>query len=238
MKGRKSRLALMGVLALALSVTVGLVSGSVADAKKKKKKGGNSITVSAGPTVVPPSTPAPPTPPDTVINRSLVKVPLNVGKKAKGKVVSFDSFSASFTITGTARTGAGTGNNQPASASEIEIMVVAPNGRTVGVLNPGEGDDNATTIGPVTVTPDSPFNVCPTTTTGTNGTTTICGVNDPDGTVKPPTYAGTVGQDTLSHFGGVPARGTWTAEFRNFSRINPATVSQFSITLGLQNATA
>jgi hypothetical protein len=46
MRSKRSRLALMGVLALVLSVTVGLVSGSVADAKKKKKKSSNVVTVS------------------------------------------------------------------------------------------------------------------------------------------------------------------------------------------------
>jgi hypothetical protein len=237
MKSRRSRLALLGVLALAISVTVGLVSGSVADAKKKgKRKGSNSVTIVAGPTVVPPSTPPPPLTPDTVSNRGIASVPLNVGKKAKGKVVSLQSVAISFQITGSPRANAGAPGDTPAAASEIGINLIAPNGRTVGVFNPGQFDENATTIGPVTVTPDSPFGVCSTTETGTNGETTICDVNDPNDVVRPPSYTGTVGDAGLALLGGVPARGTWTAQFRNFSHSTPATVTNFSAVIGLQAA--
>jgi hypothetical protein len=236
MKGRKSRLVLMGVLTLALALTVGLLSGSVADAKKGKKKGGKVTVSSTAPIAIGPSTPPPPTPPDTVINRSVVSVPLNVGKKAKGKVVSLDSVAVSFTITGSGRTGAGTGNDVPAAASEIGVEIISPNGRAVGGLNPGQGDENAATIGPVTVTPDSPFDVCNTTEIGTNGTTTACQVNDPDQVVRPPTYAGTVGDPSLALLGGVPARGMWIARFRNFSRVTAATINNIGLTIGLQSA--
>jgi hypothetical protein len=238
MKGRKSRVALVGVLTLALAVTVGLLSGSVADAKKKKK-GTKSITVAkTTPTVIGPSTPPPPTPPDTVINRSVISVPLTVGKKAKGKVVSFDSLSFSATITGSPRTGAGgpPAGDIPAAASEVGLEIIAPNGRAVGGLNPGEGDENAATIGPFTLTPDSPFTICSNHETGPDGTTTICDVNDPNQVVRPPTYAGTIGDPDLSIFGGVPARGTWTVMIRNFSRMTPAQVNSVSITMGLQAA--
>jgi hypothetical protein len=238
MKGRKSRLALMGVLTLALALTVGLVSGSVADAKKgKKKKGAKSVTISkTTPTTLPPSTPPPPTPPGTVINRSVTSVPLTVGKKAKGKVVSLDSVSITFSLTGSARMGAGTVNDVPAAASNVLIDIIAPNGRDIGVPNPGLGDDNATTVGPVTVTPDSPFGVCPTDFTGPMGDTTVCVVNDPNGTVKPPSYTGTLGDSELAELGGVPAKGTWTFQFRNLSRVTTATVSSVSATIGLQSA--
>src|SRR5260370_11317241 len=46
-------LAVVGVLALTLSVTVGLVSGSVADAKKKKKKSGTVTVSKTTPTSIP-----------------------------------------------------------------------------------------------------------------------------------------------------------------------------------------
>jgi len=239
MKSRRSRLALLGVLALAISVTVGLVSGSVADAKKKGKgKSTGSVTIVAPPTVVPPSTPPPPLTPDTVTNRSVVSVPLNVGKKAKGKVVSLDSVAISFQITGSPRANANAPGDTPAAASEIGISLIAPNGRTVGGLNPARGDENATTIGPVTVTPDSPFGVCSTHETGTNGDTTICDVNDPNDVVRPPSYTGTVGDSALALLGGVPARGMWTAQFRNFSHVTAATVASFSAVIGLQAAPA
>jgi hypothetical protein len=87
MKSKRSPLALVGVLALALSVTVGLASGSVADAKKKKKKkGATSVTVSkTTSTSVPPSTAASG---GTAERRSLVTVLLTVGSQAKGPAAS------------------------------------------------------------------------------------------------------------------------------------------------------
>ena len=78
MTRKRSRLALVGVLTVALSVTVGLLSGSVADAKKKKSKRSFTVTKTA-PTVIP-GAPGP-----AVV---VVKVPIGtIGKKvAKGKV--------------------------------------------------------------------------------------------------------------------------------------------------------
>jgi hypothetical protein len=239
MKSKRSRLALMGMLTLALALTVGLVSGSVADAKKGKKKGAKSVTISkTTPTTLPPSTPPPPTPPGTTINRSVTSVPLTVGKKFKGKVVSQDSVSVSFTLTGSARTGAGTVNDVPAAASNILIDIIAPNGRDLGVINPGFGDDNATTIGPVTVTPDSPFSVCDTIFTGPMDDSTVCVVNDSNATVKPPSYTGTLGESDLADLGGVPVKGTWTFQFRNLSRVTTATASSISATIGVNSAPA
>jgi hypothetical protein len=246
MKSKRSRLALVGVLALALSVTVGLVSGSVADAKKKKGKGkGGSVTVALGARGLPPGTVAQPPgciPFPGFVNScttggrpSLTPVPVTVGKKAKNKVVSLDSVVVTYTLTGSPRTGAGTANDVPAAASNVGICITAPNQRTACATNPGSGDQNATTIGPVTVTPDSPFGVCNTGTTGPNGTQTICdpiASQDPENTVGPPSYAGTIGDDFLIDLGGVPAKGVWTFKFRNFGR-TPATVSNFSATIGL-----
>jgi hypothetical protein len=246
MKRRKSRLALLGMLALATSVTVGLVSGSIADAKKKGKGGGKgaSVTIAAGPTAVPPSAapgPAgceqpPAFPPCTVPgNQGIAAVPMTVGGKGKNKVVSLDSVAVSFSITGSPRTNAGAPGDTAASASNVRLSLTAPNGRTVGVFNPGFGDQNATTIGPVTATPNSPFDVCSTSFTGTNGETTICSFNDPDDVIKPPTYAGTIGDVGLAFLGGVPAKGVWTAKFRN-DGLTPATVSSFSAAIGLTPA--
>jgi hypothetical protein len=254
MKSNKSHLALMGVLALGFSITVGLVSGSVADAKKKKGKLGGSVTIAkTTPTALPPGSPEEPTgcglPPTfttcTVAPKtSLTTVPLTVGKKAKNQVVSLGSVSLTYTITGSARTGAGTATDVPAAASNVRICLTAPNGRTACASQAGFFDPNATTIGPVTETPDSPISVCPTTPTGTNGTQTVCGggsfliagPQDPEATVGPPTYAGTIGNNTLAFLGGVPAKGTWTFKLRNTSSRTPATVSSVSATIGLTPA--
>jgi hypothetical protein len=254
MKSKKSRLAQMGLLALALSLTVGLVSGSIAHAKKKKGKSGGSVTIAkTTPTALPPASPEQPTgcglpptfTPCTVSPKtSLTTVPLTVGKKAKNQVVSLGSVSLSYTITGSARTGAGTATDVPAAASNVGICLTAPNGRTACASQPGSFDENATTIGPVTETPDSPIGVCPTTETGTDGTQTVCGggaffsQQDPESTVAPPTYAGTIGNNSLAFFGGVPAKGTWTFKLRNTSTQTPATVSSVSATIGLTPATS
>src|SRR6266516_4256874 len=76
---KRSRVALIGVMALALSVTVGLLSGSVADAKKKKKKTGTvTATVQATNVAVPDKAP----PATSVDGR--VDIPLTIsGKKFK-----------------------------------------------------------------------------------------------------------------------------------------------------------
>ena len=239
MKSKRSRLALLGALTLALALTVGLVSGSVADAKKGKKKGGNSVSVtSSTATALPPTTPPPPTPADTVLNQGITSIPLTVGKKAKGKVVALDSISLTFTITGPARSGAGTANDVPAAASNVGLDLISPNGRDVAVDVPGRGDQNATTIGPVTVMTNSPFFPCDTNYTGTNGTTTFCDINDPDGVVRPPAYTGVIGESMLDHLGGVPAKGTWILRARNFSRMTPAAVGPVTLSMDLTQASS
>lgn len=250
MKSKRSRLMLVGVLALALSVMVGLASGSVADAKKKGKggKGGSVAIAKTTPTVLPPGSAKNPAgcdePPmftacTAPATTSLTPVPLTVGKKGKNKVVSLDSVSITFTITGSPRTGAGTANDVPAAAASVGICLTAPNGRTACPFVPG--DVNSTTVGPLTITPDSPIGVCPTTLTGTDGTTTICGggfgsQQDPESTVGPPSYIGTIGDNALVNLGGVPAKGVWTFKLRNFSAVTTATVSNISARIGVTPA--
>ena len=221
MKSKRSRLALMGVLALVLSVTVGLVSGSVADAKKKKKKSANSITVSkTTPTSIPVS--ASNTAPD-----SLTSIPLMVGKKAKGKVVGWDSLIVTTTFTGSSSTALG----------NVNAEVTAPNGRTVGLSAPVwnfavPGPQANTISGPLTETPNSPFNPCfPDATHPCPGGA----LRDPEATVGP-NYAGTIGNSVLAHFGGVPARGTWTVKVFNSSTTDTAVLNSVSITMTLKTA--
>src|SRR3954447_24676936 len=98
MKSKRSRLALLGLMALVLSVTVGLVSGSVADAKKKKAKGAKSFTISkTTPTVIPPRGAGP-------TNPTFVKVPIGTvgGKKLKKKIIGFSTVTVTTTFTGDA----------------------------------------------------------------------------------------------------------------------------------------
>jgi hypothetical protein len=219
MRSRRSRLALLGVLALALTVTVGLVSGSVADAKKKKKKSGNKVTVSKTTPTTIPSQASPSS------NESMTTIPLTVGKKAKGKVVGWDSVTVTTTFTGSDDT----------ALSSVFSELSAPNGRTVGLDAPawnGPPGFRNTTSGPLTETPDSPFTECFTDAShpcpgGFGG--------DPEATVAPP-FVGTVGNSTLAHLGGVPAKGTWNLKVFNSSTTTTATLNSVTLTVTLAKA--
>jgi hypothetical protein len=243
MSRSRTRGALIGVLALTLCVTVGMTAG-VAEAQKKKKKGGGTggtVTVATtAPTSIPPGTAAQPPgcspfiPPGctTQGSNSLVLVPLRVGKQAKGKTVDFNSVSITYSLTGTARSGM-----IPASAAFVNLALTAPNGRTVGILNPGFGDANATSIGPVTVTPNSPNMPCP--LVDSTDPVSVCGVNsDPDQTVGPPSYTGTIGNAALADFGGIRAAGTWTVRARNSGTNAAATLSNVSLEIGVTGGKA
>jgi hypothetical protein len=237
MSRSRTRGALIGVLALTLCVTVGMTAG-VADAQKKKKKGGKGGTVTVAkttPTTIPPASAAQPpgcipfVPPGCTDQgrTSQVLVPLVVGKQAKGKTVSLSSLSITYSVTGPPRSGM-----TPAAASGVNLAVTAPNGRTIGLGGIGFGDANATTIGPVTVTPNSPFIPCP--ITDSSSPTSVCAAPaDPDQVVGPPNWTGTVGNAALALFGGLPARGTWTVRARNVNSGAAATLSNVSLRIGL-----
>jgi hypothetical protein len=219
MKSKRSRLAIVGVLALAMTVTVGLVSGSVAEAKKK---GAKSVTAVGAPIAIPvaASNNAP---------AGVANVPLVVGKKAKGKVVGWDSVAITTTFTGSTNTALGS----------IFSELIAPNGRTVFLnapvfntsANPGQGNQVA---GPTTETPDSFVNPCFPSTAPSQPCPGGSG-RDPDALLGPP-YAGTIQNGALSHFGGVPARGTWTLRLFNTSTTTTATLNAASLFITLRKS--
>jgi hypothetical protein len=224
MKAKKSRFALVGVLALATCVTVGLATGSVADAKKKKKKGGGTVTVSqTAPTAIPPavaSTPA------AEGHAGFVSVPLTVGNKAKGKVVGWDTLTVTSTFTGSSNS----------ALIGVFAEVTAPNGRTAGLFNPVSDFFNTgptggnTTSGPLTETPNSPFGIC----IADPGPPPNPPCFNPENTVGPPNYAGTIGNPGLEAFGGVPAKGTWTVKLFNSSTTSTATLNSLSMSMNLK----
>jgi hypothetical protein len=223
MKGRRSRLALMGVLTLVLALTVGLASGSVADAKKKKKKkGGGSVTVSAPATAIPPAVESTP---QAEGRAGFVSIPLMVGNKAKGKVVGWDSVTVTSTFTGS--------SNQALQSVSAELT--APNGRTVSLINPVSdffltGPTGGNTVsGPLTETPNSPTNIC----LADPGPPQNPPCFNPESTVGPP-YAGTVGNNGLENFGGVPAKGTWTLKLFNGSATTTAIMNSAVVTMTLK----
>ena len=211
MKSKRTRLALMGVLALAISVTVGLVSGSVADAKKKTKSKRSFTIARTAPTTLP-GAPGP-----TVV---VAKIPIGtLGKKiAKGKVVSLNGVTATTTFSGS-----------PGFASNIgEVDVIAPSGRVAPLRNPiGNGSNSETVSGPLTETPNSVRDVC---VPGTPAPPPPCA--DPDATLLPP-YAGTIGNESLLNFSGSAAKGTWYLKVFRGGGTDPITVGAIKVTGGL-----
>jgi hypothetical protein len=212
MKRKKSRLALMGVSALAICLTVGLTSGSVADAKKGKKGGGRSFTVSkTAPTVVP----GRPGGPNTV---TVAKIPIGVvgGKATKGKVISLNGVNVTTTFAGS-----------PGFASNVEVELDGPSGRTAEVFNPfGNGANTETSSGPLTETPNSSLNAC---VPDTPPPPPPC--SDPDAIVGPP-FIGTIGNEGLLNFSGSGPRGTWFIKVGNADP-SPITVGTVTVTGGL-----
>jgi hypothetical protein len=209
MKRRKSRFALVGVLALALSVTIGLVSGSVADAKKKKG-GGRSFTVSKTASNVVPGQPGP--------NAVIAKIPIGTvgGKATKGKVISLNGVNATTTFAGS-----------PGFASGVQAEIVGPGGRQAILGNPfGNGSNTEVSSGPLTETPNSSLGVC---IPDTPAPPPPC--PDPDDVIGPP-YIGTIGNEGLLNFSGSGPRGTWFIKVANFNA-EPITVGAVTVTGGL-----
>jgi hypothetical protein len=214
MKTKRSRLALVGVLALAISVTVGLASGSVAEAKKG---GAKSVTGVGAPVVAPPA--AGPNAPDGVANTLI-----NIGKKAKGKVVDWASATVTTTFSG----------SSPTALSNGAAELIAPNGRTVNLLAPLFGGPGQTSAGPTTETPDTFVNPC------FPGPAQPCPggqAQNPDALLGPP-YVGAVQNAGLAQFGGVPAKGVWTLRVFNGNTTATVTLNAVSLTLTLKKAPA
>jgi hypothetical protein len=182
MKSKRSRLALVVFLALALSVTGCLVSGSVAAAKKTRKKGGNIATV--GKAV---NTPIPDTPPGPIAYYGRLDTTLHVGKRFKGRKVS--NLDVTFQTTG----------DSADAAVDLDIRLSAPNGRTIW-LEPDNGAyADGQSIGPLTLTRNSNVGLC-------NSATPPCTAPFP--TLNRP-FGGTAGDSHLAIYKGVPMMGDW-----------------------------
>jgi hypothetical protein len=202
MKSKRSRLAVVGALALAISVTVGLASGGVADAKtKKSKKAVVSKTVNA----IIPDHVGGGTPRDGVL-----EVPLSVGKKFKGKTVGADGVTVTFQTTG----------DSANSASDLSIYVVSPKGRLV-TLNPNIGNFGGQSIGPLTLGPNSPVGLC-------NQVTPPCA--NPLATLNRP-FVGTAGDTGLANFHGTQVKGTWKVIFRDDTTTKTSTVNSVKLAI-------
>jgi subtilisin-like proprotein convertase family protein len=185
MRGRRSRLALFGVLALALSATVGLSAGAV-EAKKKKKAKTFSEQVSPNAAIPEDNLTGPSTP---VIST------ITVGKKYKKQKVG-DVNVTGLHVTGTA-------------TADLFAELTGPTGRTV-LLFAGVGE---TALGPWTMDDDTKTSICDDSTPPCEnpnatlnqpfaGTSNLLHNNDEvstDGIAGP-----------LSQFDWTRMRGTWT----------------------------
>jgi hypothetical protein len=215
MKSKRSRLARVGVLALALSVTVGLATGSVAEAKKKK--GAKSVTVSRTvPTGIPAAAAGAGAP------NGVALIPLAVGgKKVKGKVVGWDTLTITTNWTSTTA----------GALNSINAELIAPNGRTVNLVAPPfDTGAGYLAAGPVTETPNSKVGFC-----SQMGAPPPPPCSNVDNTLGRP-YAGTVGNTFLAWFGGVPVTGTWTLEVQNSSATTTATLNSVTLFATLRSA--
>jgi hypothetical protein len=217
MKIKKSRLATMAVLALVMSVTVGLLSGSVADAKKKKKKTATTFTVTkTTPTAIPLATPT---------AAGVAKIPIGTitGKKFKNKIVSFKGISVTTTWTGDA-----------GFAGNINASLIGPTGRETGISAPfsnlAGGPATETSSGPTTETPNSSTGTCT-----PNAVPPPPPCSDPDDSLGPP-YAGTIGNLTLLAQSGASPVGTWTLKVLHFSTTKNAQLASITVTGSLVKA--
>jgi hypothetical protein len=188
MRSRRRRAALVGVLALALCTAFALAFGATSDAKKKKKKTVSVFAASLAPNAAIPDAPGGPGP------STPVQSTISVGKKFKGKVV------ADVNVTGLQVTGDSGG-----AANDLEFKLTAPNGRTIGLITNGIGDQS---FGPLTIDDQSPVSIC-------DSDALDC--EDPSSTLIQPfagtaneLFLGSAGTGGLKAFRGVPMQGAWT----------------------------
>lgn len=186
MQQRRSRLALVGLLTLALCATVGLTAGGTAEAKKGKKGGGTVNVTVGGTKAVPAATTGPP------FRYGILSSTAAVGKKFKGRRIDDVNVTVQLNASGV--------------GSELDALfgiLTAPNGNSVYLFE----DLFGTVAGPLTFDDESPLSV---------NQSDPADFQDPDflnppyiGRVEP--FFG----EELSSMDGGPARGAWTLKIRN-----------------------
>lgn len=187
MTKKRSRLALMGVLALVLSLTAGLTAGAQA-AKKKKKSPSVSVFDKSTAAAIPDR------PPGATAFVGVLDSTITVGKKLKGREVA--DVDVGLSATGPA--------NQLA---DLEFYLISPSGTTVFLTGDNGGLLGATSYGTGNCNTGA--------TTFSDETQNFVSNGTPPatfpGTVFSP-WAATVQPDgfPLSIIDGGPARGTWT----------------------------
>jgi hypothetical protein len=222
MRNKRSRLALFGMLALALSVTVGLSAG-VADAKKKKGKKGGAVTVTDGAShLLPPAIPVG-GPFEVVASQTLVTLNTS-NKKTKGKAISADSVTATYAISGTPVV-AGADSGGPG----LVAIALQHRGRESGLPRPFDG--GTALIGKVTVSPNTNVGFC---APVEPAPPPPC--PDPaDSCLRP--YTCTVQGTGLTIFSLMKSKGPWVFRLLNFGS-SFVTVNQLSVTFNQVTAPA
>jgi hypothetical protein len=191
-------------LPLALAV-VALIAGSlagVAGAKKKKGGGGKGVTVSKS---------VKKAIPDAIGNGSdktldgKLAVPLKV--KRAGAI---GNVSVTIQTTGLAA----------GAASDLGAKVSSPDGTTVDLFEGLAGQS----IGPLTLRPNSPIEICSFNPASTTPPPPPC--TDPDAKRNPP-YVGVAGLPALRLLSGGPIKGKWTVSLydRGYAGTSPAVTS-------------
>jgi hypothetical protein len=203
----RRRLALLGVLALALSVTAGLAVGDASAAKKKKKKGKAGGTVDITKVV------SAPIPDATASIDGVLASTIDVaGKQFKGTKVR----DVNVSVSTTGSTAAG-----PGSANHLAARLTAPNGATTWLFGAGFTLSGQSILG-LTLDDETPNRLTP---------------NPPrDATEVGPPYFGTAQPDPFTSFGNVsfsamdngPASGTWTLRFYDIAAGPPVATSIFN----------
>ncbi len=175
----------VGVAIACIALLGGAIFGGAAVAKKKKK-GAKVATVSnTTPRAIPDALPGSATTPATY---GKLATPLTVSKKFKKSTVG----DVQLTLQTTGAT--------PTAANDLAFKVSAPNGRSVYV----GGNFSGQSLGPVTLTANSPVEIC-----SSSPTPPPPPCDNPDETLNPP-YVGTAGDLGLSFFEGLKMKGTWT----------------------------
>lgn len=203
MKTRTNRLTLVGLLALALSVTVGLAVSGQATAKKKKPAPSlftGSKTVN---TAIPDGTVA--TGPSTPVRSEIV-----IGKRFKGKTVG--DVNVTIQSTGSAA----------GAANDLTFKLSAPNGRTDLIFE----SLGSQSIGPLKLDDDTRTGIC-------NSATATCRDPDATLLQPFAGTANTLDQDDdmrpLSMLDGVRMKGTWTLTVYDNNNNLTSTFNQWSL---------
>jgi hypothetical protein len=193
-ENNRTRLALVGALALALSVTVGLMATDVASAKKKSKAGGTADITKQVNQGIPDGT--------STTNGVLTSTVAVGGKKFKGTRIR--DVNVTLQTTGTAQQ----------SAGQLAARLTAPNGATTGLI---QNNLFGQSVGPLTLDDESPNALGRQNSfEPTQLAAPYAGTAQPDCFVIP-------GTCTFWPMDNGPASGTWTLRMYDTGGTPPAT---------------